>query len=75
MSNGMLAFITVIQTLCILGEVITTSFSFVVTTHVLWRNNIKPVFADIDLNTFNINSQKIEQPITPKTTAILPVHI
>jgi len=74
-SNGTLALITALQTLNIAGEVITTPFSFVATTHSLWWNNIKPVFVDIEPRTFNLNPDKIEAAITPKTTAILPVHV
>jgi dTDP-4-amino-4,6-dideoxygalactose transaminase len=74
-SNGTLALITALQALRITGEVITTPFSFVATTHSLWWNNIKPVFVDIDPNTFNLDPDKIESAITSKTTAILPVHV
>ncbi len=74
-SNGTLALITALQELRITGEVITTPFSFVATTHALWWNNIKPVFVDIETKTFNIDPEKIEAAITPKTTAILPVHV
>ena len=74
-SNGTLSLITALQTLRITGEVITTPYSFVATTHSLWWNNIKPVFVDIEPNTFNIDPDKIESAITPKTTAILPVHV
>jgi dTDP-4-amino-4,6-dideoxygalactose transaminase len=74
-SNGTLALITALQTLRITGEVITTPYSFVATTHSLWWNNIKPVFVDIEPNTFNIDPERIEAAITPKTTAILPVHV
>jgi len=74
-SNGTLALITALQTLKITGEVITTPFSFVATTHALWWNGIKPVFVDIDPDNFNLDSMKIEAAITPKTTAILPVHV
>ena len=73
-TNGTLPLITAIQALNIQGEVITTPFSFVATTHALWWNGIKPVFVDIDPLTCNINPDKIESAITPKTTAILPVH-
>ena len=73
-SNGTLALITALQTLRITGEVITTPFSFVATTHSLWWNNIKPVFVDIDYGTLNINADLIEEKITPKTKAIIPVH-
>ncbi|MDD4490843.1 MAG: DegT/DnrJ/EryC1/StrS family aminotransferase, partial [Paludibacter sp.] len=74
-SNGTLALITAFQALNIEGEVITTPFSFVATTHSLWWNKIKPVFADIEPDTFNIDPTKIEKLITPKTSAILPVHV
>jgi len=74
-SNGTLALVTALQALRITGEVITTPFSFVATTHALWWNNIKPVFVDIEQSKFNINPEKIEAAITPQTTAILPVHV
>jgi dTDP-4-amino-4,6-dideoxygalactose transaminase len=74
-SNGTLALVTALQTLRITGEVITTPFSFVATTHSLWWNNIKPVFADIDPVYFNLDPEKIESAITPQTTAIMPVHV
>ena len=63
------------QALRITGEVITTPYSFVATTHSLWWNGIKPVFVDIDPATGNIDPEKIEAAITPKTTAIMPVHV
>lgn len=74
-SNGTLALVTALQALRITGEVITTPFSFVATTHAIWWNNIKPVFVDIESATFNLDPDKIEAAITPKTTAILPVHV
>jgi dTDP-4-amino-4,6-dideoxygalactose transaminase len=74
-SNGTLALMTALQALRITGEVITTPFSFVATTHSLWWNNIKPVFADIDPHTFNLDPLKVEAAITPQTTAIMPVHV
>lgn len=74
-SNGTLALITALQALRITGEVITTPFSFVATTHSLWWNNIKPVFADIEPDTFNLDPEKVEAAITPLTTAIMPVHV
>jgi len=74
-SNGTLALITALQTLRITGEVITTPFSFVATTHSLWWNNIKPVFVDIEPLHGNINPDCIEAAITPQTTAIMPVHV
>jgi dTDP-4-amino-4,6-dideoxygalactose transaminase len=74
-ANGTLALIAALQILRISGEVITTPFSFVATTHSLWWNNIKPVFADIDPVYCNLDPERIEAAITPKTTAILPVHV
>lgn len=74
-TNGTLPLITALQALRISGEVITTPYSFVATTHALWWNGIKPVFVDIDRNTGNIAPDRIEAAITPKTTAIMPVHV
>lgn len=74
-TNGTLPLITAFQALRITGEVITTPYSFVATTHSLWWNGIKPVFVDIDPTTGNIDPDKIEAAITPKTTAIMPVHV
>lgn len=74
-TNGTLPLITALQALQIKGEVITTPYSFVATTHSLWWNGIKPVFVDIDLTTGNIDPDKIEAAITPQTTAIMPVHV
>lgn len=74
-SNGTLALVTALQALHITGEVITTPYSFVATSHALWWNNIKPVFIDIDPKTFNLDPGKIEAALTPRTTAILPVHV
>ncbi len=73
-TNGTIALITALQALRITGEVITTPYSFVATTHSLLWNGIKPVFVDIDPNTLNIDPDKIEAAITPQTTAIMPVH-
>lgn len=73
-TNGTIALITALQALRIAGEVITTPFSFVATSHSLLWNGIKPVFVDIDANTLNIDPEKIEAAITPQTTAIMPVH-
>ena len=73
-TNGTLPLITALQALRITGEVITTPYSFVATTHSLWWNGIKPVFVDIDPVTCNIDPEKIETAITPRTTAIMPVH-
>ncbi len=74
-ANATLALVTALQALKIKGEVITTPFSFVATTHALWWNNIKPVFADIEPETYTLDADKIEAAITPQTTAILPVHV
>jgi dTDP-4-amino-4,6-dideoxygalactose transaminase len=74
-ANGTLALVTALQALRITGEVITTPYSFVATSHSLLWNGIKPVFVDIDPETFNLNPEKIEAAITPQTTAILPVHV
>jgi len=74
-TNGTLALITALQVLRITGEVITTPFSFVATTHSLCWNNIKPIFVDIEPEYYNLDPEKIERAITSKTTAILPVHV
>ncbi|NPA37661.1 MAG: DegT/DnrJ/EryC1/StrS family aminotransferase, partial [Chlorobi bacterium] len=74
-ANGTLALVTALQALKITGEVITTPYSFVATTHSLWWNDITPVFVDIDPVTLNIDPDKIEAAITEKTTAILAVHV
>lgn len=74
-TNGTLPLITALQALHISGEVITTPYSFVATTHALWWNGIKPVFVDIDPATGNIAPDRIEEAITSKTSAIMPVHV
>lgn len=73
-TNGTIALVTALQALRITGEVITTPYSFVATSHSLLWNGIKPVFVDIDSATLNIDTDKIEAAITPQTTAIMPVH-
>ena len=73
-TNGTIPLLTALQALRITGEVITTPYSFVATTHSLWWNGIKPVFVDIEESTCGIDPDKIEAAITPKTTAIMPVH-
>lgn len=73
-TNGTLPLITALQALHISGEVITTPYSFVATTHSIWWNGIKPVFVDIDPSNCGIDPDKIEAAITPRTTAIMPVH-
>lgn len=74
-TNGTLPLLTALQALRITGEVITTPYSFVATTHCIWWNGCKPVFVDIDPATGNLDPEKIEAAITPKTTAIMPVHV
>lgn len=74
-TNGTLPLITALQALRITGEVITTPYSFVATTHAIWWNGCKPVFVDIDPATGNIDPEKIESAISPRTTAIMPVHV
>lgn len=73
-ANGTLALLTAFQALRLTGEVITTPYSFVATSHSLLWNKLTPVFADIDPHTYNIDPRKIEALITPQTTAIMPVH-
>ena len=74
-TNGTLPLITALQALRITGEVITTPYSFVATTHSIWWNGLKPVFVDVEEETGNIDPEKIEAAITPHTTAIMPVHV
>ena len=74
-TNGTLPLITALQAMRITGEVITTPYSFVATTHSIWWNNLKPVFVDVEEETGNIDPEKIEAAITPHTTAIMPVHV
>jgi dTDP-4-amino-4,6-dideoxygalactose transaminase len=73
-SNGTIALIASLKALKIEGEVITTPYSFIATSHALLWNNIKPIFVDIDPLTLNIDASKIEKAITKNTTAILAVH-
>jgi dTDP-4-amino-4,6-dideoxygalactose transaminase len=73
-TNGTIALVTALQALKISGEVITTPYSFVATSHSLVWNNITPVFVDIDSKTCNLDSEQIEAAITSKTQAIMPVH-
>ena len=74
-TNGTLPLLTALQALRVTGEVITTPYSFVATTHSIWWNGCKPVFVDIDPATGNIDPDKIEAAITTRTTAIMPVHV
>ena len=73
-TNGTLPLLTALQALRITGEVITTPYSFVATTHSIWWNGCRPVFVDIEEDTCGIDPNKIEAAITPQTTAIMPVH-
>lgn len=73
-TNGTLPLLTALQALRITGEVITTPYSFVATTHSIWWNGCKPVFVDIEEATCGMDPDRIEAAITPQTTAILPVH-
>ncbi|WP_395067669.1 DegT/DnrJ/EryC1/StrS family aminotransferase [Paraburkholderia silvatlantica] len=73
-TNGTIALVTALQALRVSGEIITTPYSFVATTHSSLWNGIKPVFADIDPDTLNLDPEKIEAAITSQTTAIMPVH-
>lgn len=73
-TNGTLPLLTALQALRITGEVITTPYSFVATTHSIWWNGCKPVFVDIEEATCGIDPDRIEAAITPHTTAIMPVH-
>jgi len=72
-TNGTMPLLTALQALRITGEVITTPYSFVATTHSIWWNGCRPVFVDIEEETCGIDPNKIEVAITPKTTAIMPV--
>lgn len=74
-NNGTIALIVACQSLRLSGEVITTPFTFAASPHVLSWNNISPIFCDIDPKTMNIDADKIESLITPKTTGILAVHV
>lgn len=73
--NGHMALEMTLDAMQLSGEVITTPFSFASTTHAIVRNGLKPVFCDIDEETYTIDADKIEELITDKTTAILPVHV
>jgi len=74
-TNGTLPLLTALQALRITGEVITTPYSFVATTHSIWWNGCQPVFVDVDPATGNMDPERIEEAITPRTAAIMPVHV
>ncbi|WP_168402802.1 DegT/DnrJ/EryC1/StrS family aminotransferase [Erwinia amylovora] len=73
-SNGTIALLTALQALRISGEVLTTPYSFVATAHSLLWNGLTPVFVDTEADGFNLDADKLEQAITARTTAIMPVH-
>lgn len=74
-TNGHLALDVAIKSLGLTGEVITTPFTFASTTHAIVMNNLTPVFCDININDFTIDTNKIEELVTENTTAIIPVHV
>ena len=74
-TNGHLALETVIAAMELTGEVITTPFTFVSTTNAITRNGLKPVFCDIDPESYTMDPAKIEALITPEASAIIPVHV
>ncbi len=73
--NGHMALEMALQAMDLEGEVITTPFTFASTTHAIVRNGLTPVFCDIEPDTYTIDASKIEELITPKTCAIVPVHV
>ncbi|MBP8695893.1 MAG: DegT/DnrJ/EryC1/StrS family aminotransferase [Syntrophobacterales bacterium] len=74
-NNGTLALQIALQGMGISGEVITTPYTFVATTHALFWNKIRPVFVDIEPDYYTLDPDKVEAAITPWTTAILAVHV
>jgi len=75
LANGTTALLIAFEALQLSGEVITTPYSFVATTHALRWKNLTPVFVDIDPDSLTIDPKKIEAAITPRTSAILAVHV
>lgn len=73
--NGHMALELTLQAFQLQGQVITTPYSFASTTHAIVRNNLTPVFCDINEDDYTINADQIESLITPKTSAIVPVHV
>ncbi|MBR3643766.1 MAG: DegT/DnrJ/EryC1/StrS family aminotransferase [Parasporobacterium sp.] len=73
--NGHMALELCLQAMGLTGEVITTPFTFASTTHAIVRNGLKPVFCDIKEDDYTMDPDKIEALITPKTSAIVPVHV
>lgn len=75
LTNGHMAIELTLQAMNLQGEVITTPFTFASTTHAIVRNGLKPVFCDVDPNTFTMDVEMLERLITDQTSAILPVHV
>ena len=73
--NGHMGLELLLQAMDLKGEVITTPFTFASTTHAIVRNGLTPVFCDIEPSNYTIDPSKIEELITDKTTAIVPVHV
>lgn len=73
-ANGTLALVTALQALRITGEVITTPYTFAATAHSLLWNGLQPVFVDVDPRTCNLDPERVEEAITPATSALMPVH-
>ena len=74
-TNGHMALELTLQAMNLQGEVITTPFTFVSTTHAIIRNGLTPIFCDIDPITFTIDTEKLERLVTDRTCAIMPVHV
>ncbi|MBQ6383731.1 MAG: DegT/DnrJ/EryC1/StrS family aminotransferase [Clostridia bacterium] len=75
LTNGHMALELTMQAMNLRGEVITTPFTFISTTHAIVRNGLDPVFCDIDPDDFTLDTEKLEELITDRTTAIVPVHV
>ena len=73
--NGHMALELTLQAMNLSGEVITTPFTFASTTHAIVRNGLRPVFCDINKDDYTMDASKIEDLITDKTSAIMPVHV
>ncbi len=74
-NNGTTALILALKALQLTGEVITTPFTHISTAQAILWNGLTPVFVDIEEDTYNVDPEKIEQAITPQTSAILAVHL
>lgn len=75
LTNGHMALELTLQAMNLQGEVITTPFTFASTTHAIVRNGLKPVFCDINPFTYTMDTEKLEDLITDRTCAIMPVHV